>query len=69
MVSKHMKANQKNPKGGIIKKEAPIHVSNVMYLHKGEPTRIVFKVERKEVDGKTVSVKYRIAQKTKEVID
>ena len=29
MVSKHTKPNAKNPQGGIEKKEAPIHVSNV----------------------------------------
>ncbi len=30
MVSKHTKPSAKNPQGGIIKKEAPIHISNVM---------------------------------------
>jgi large subunit ribosomal protein L24 len=69
MVTKHQKASQKSPKGGIIEKEAPIHVSNVMYVHKGEPTRIAFKVERKEIDGKMVNIKYRVAKKTGEVID
>ena len=69
MVTKHMKASQKNPQGGIIKKESPIHVSNVMYLHKGAPTRIAFKVERKEIDGKMVNIKYRVAKKTGDVID
>jgi large subunit ribosomal protein L24 len=69
LVHKHTKATQKYPKGGIVQKESPIHVSNVMLMHKGEPTRIGFKVERKEVDGKTVNIKYRIAKKTGEVID
>jgi len=69
MVTKHTKATQQNPKGGIIQKESPLHVSNVMYLHKGQPTRIAFKVERKEMDGKMVNVKYRVAKKTGEVID
>jgi len=69
MVTKHLKASQQNPQGGIIKKESPIHVSNVMYLHKGEPTRVAFKVERVERDGKMVNIKYRIAKKTGEVID
>ncbi|HNW67814.1 MAG TPA: 50S ribosomal protein L24 [Bacteroidales bacterium] len=41
MVSKHTKANAKNPQGGIIKKEAPIHISNLMYMDaKGVATRI-----------------------------
>ena len=60
-VTKHAKPSQENPKGGIIKKEAPIDASNVMYLYKGKPTRIGFKVE----NGKKV----RIAKKTGEVVD
>ena len=39
---RHTKPNQKNPQGGILEKEAPIHVSNVMILDptNNEPTRI-----------------------------
>jgi len=44
-VSKHEKANAKNPNGGIIHKEAFIDVSNVMYVHKGDVARIQFKIE------------------------
>jgi large subunit ribosomal protein L24 len=42
MVSKHTKPNAQYPQGGIIKKEAPIHISNLMLLDgpSGEPTRI-----------------------------
>ena len=42
MVSKHTKPNAQYPQGGIIKKEAPIHVSNLMLLDgsTGEATRI-----------------------------
>ena len=40
MVSKHVKPNPMNQQGGIIKKENYIHVSNVMYLHDGKPTRL-----------------------------
>jgi len=69
MVTKHVKANQQNPQGGLVKKEAAIHISNVMYLHKGKPTRIGFKVEQKEVNGKMVNVKSRVAKSTGEVID
>ncbi|MCC7232090.1 MAG: 50S ribosomal protein L24 [Bacteroidia bacterium] len=40
MVSKHAKPNAKNTQGGIVKKEAPIHISNVMIIDgKGKPTR------------------------------
>lgn len=42
IVKKHSKATQKNPTGGIIEKEAGIHVSNLMLYDAtiGEPTRI-----------------------------
>jgi large subunit ribosomal protein L24 len=65
MSTKHSKANQKNPKGGIIHQEAPIDASNVMYLHKGNPTRVGFK----SVEGKKGSKKVRIAKSTGDVID
>jgi len=63
IVKKHSKPSQLNPQGGIITKEAPIHVSNVMILDPktGEPTRVGFKVE----DGKKV----RIAKKSGELLD
>jgi large subunit ribosomal protein L24 len=42
MVSKHTKPNAKSPQGGIIKKEAPVHISNLMLIDpaSGKPTRI-----------------------------
>jgi large subunit ribosomal protein L24 len=42
LVSKHTKPNSDNPQGGILKKEAPIHISNLMLVDptSGEPTRI-----------------------------
>lgn len=42
MVSRHSKPSQANPQGGIIRKEAPIHVSNVMLVCPSckKPTRI-----------------------------
>ena len=64
-VSKHSKASQKNPKGGIIHQESPIDASNVMYLHKGKPTRVGFKT----VETKKGSKKVRFAKSTGDVID
>ena len=61
LVTKHTKPSQANPQGGIVQKEAPIDISNVMYLHKGTPTRVGFKM-----DG---DKKVRFAKKTGEVID
>ena len=66
LVSKHTKPNTKAPQGGIIKKEASIHVSNVQLLDpkstaaKPVPTRIGHKF----VDGKKV----RYAKKSGEEI-
>jgi large subunit ribosomal protein L24 len=42
MVSKHTKPHSKAPQGGILKKEAPIHLSNLMLIDptSGKPTRI-----------------------------
>ncbi len=41
MVSKHTKPNAANPQGGIVKKEASIHISNLMVIDgKGNATRI-----------------------------
>ncbi len=42
LVSKHTKPNSDNPQGGILKKEAPVHISNLLLVDptSGEPTRI-----------------------------
>jgi len=69
MISKHMKPNRTNQKGGIMNKEAPLNASNVMYLHNGKPTRIGYRVTVTETNGKRKTVKSRIARTTGEVID
>ena len=62
MVSKNTKPNANNPQGGIIKKEAPIHVSNLSLIDpkSNTATRVGYKV----VDGKKV----RYAKKSGEEI-
>ena len=62
MVSKSTKPSAKNPQGGIIKQEAPIHISNVSLIDpkSGKATRI--RIER---EGKNVK---RIAKKSGEEI-
>lgn len=60
IVSKHTKPNAQNQQGGIIQKEAPIHISNLKLSVGGNATRVGRKVE----DGKTV----RIAKSTGEII-
>jgi large subunit ribosomal protein L24 len=53
MVKRHQKQTQ-SQEGGIVSKEAPIHLSNIAYLGKdGKPTRIGFKIH---ADGKKVRV-------------
>jgi large subunit ribosomal protein L24 len=69
IMTKHQKPNRANQTGGIIKKEAPIHVSNVMYLHHDKPTRLGYKVEVNVIDGKREVVKKRFAKSTGEIID
>ena len=55
MVSKHTKPNAKNPQGGIVKMEAPIHISNLNLLDpkSGKPTRI-----GRRLNDKGVLVRY-----------
>ena len=61
MVKKHNKPNANNPKGGIIEKESPIHISNISFVTKeGNPTRVGYKFEEDK--------KVRISTKTKEII-
>ena len=59
---KHSKPTTANPQGGIVDKEGPIHISNLMLIDPkgGEPTR----VGRKVVDGKLA----RFSKRTGEVI-
>ena len=57
MVSKHTKPSAQNPQGGIVKKEASLHISNVLLVEDGAVVRVGYKV-----DGDT---KTRISKKTK----
>jgi len=59
-VKRHTKPTASSPQGGIVEKEAPIHLSNLMLMVKGQATRVGRKVE----NGNIV----RYAKKTKEVI-
>ena len=64
-VTKHTKASQANPKGGIVHQEAAIDASNVMLVVKGKTTRVGFKT----VEDKKGTKKVRVAKATGEVID
>jgi large subunit ribosomal protein L24 len=62
IVTKHTKPSAQNTKGGIIKKEAPIHISNVLLWD--AKTGAGSKITRSRENGKLV----RIAKKSGEVI-
>ena len=63
LIKKHQKQTQ-TEQGGIITREAPIHVSNVAYLDResGKPSRVGFKIND---DG----TKVRVAKRSGEVLD
>ncbi len=61
MVQRHTKPNQTNPQGGIVPQEAPIDISNVMFVSKGQVSRVGFKMEN--------GSKVRYAKATGEIID
>ena len=62
MVSKHQKPSAQNPQGGIVKKEAPIHISNLSLLDpkSGETTRVGYELRGEK--------KVRFSKKSNEVI-
>ncbi len=57
LVSKHTKPSAQNPQGGIVKKEASLHISNIMLVEDGVAVRVGY-----QVDGGT---KTRVSKKTK----
>ena len=61
MVTKHAKPSAANQNGGIVTKEAPLHISNVMLVVDGKATRVGFKM-----DG---DKKVRVAKATGKTID
>lgn len=63
IVTKATKPTAQHPQGGLIKKEAPIHISNLNLVDPktGKPTRIAI---RRDADGKAI----RISKKSKEEI-
>ena len=63
LATKHTKPNAKNTKGGLVKQEMPIHISNLMLVdNSGKPTRV-----GRQTDTKT-NKSVRVSKKTGEVI-
>jgi len=69
IISRHRKPSQANPQGGIMRQEAPIHLSNVMLLDpkSNEPTRVGKTPITDELTGKTRFVRRSVS--TGETID
>nr|WP_294526109.1 50S ribosomal protein L24 [uncultured Blautia sp.] len=61
IVTKHTKPSAANQQGGIVTKEAPLHISNVMLLVDGKATRVGFQMNGDK--------KVRVAKATGKVID
>ena len=61
-IKRHTRPSQKNTQGGVVEKEAALHVSKLRLVHSGQPTKVGYKTLK---DGKKV----RIARKTGEIID
>lgn len=70
-VKRHTKPNQANPQGGIVTKEATIHVSNVMYADPdtGKPTRLGKKLVESGKGKKKAATWERVAKKSGKVIE
>ncbi|MEN8125647.1 MAG: 50S ribosomal protein L24 [Bacteroidota bacterium] len=60
MISKHTKPSAENPQGGIIKREAAIHISNLMLVENGKTVKVGYRM-----DG---DKKVRFSKASKEVI-
>jgi large subunit ribosomal protein L24 len=67
IIKRHSKPNQRNPQGGIVQREAPIHVSNVMLLDpkNNQITRVGTRVVKDDTTGK--KRRMRVAKATGEM--
>ncbi len=62
LVKRASRPTQENPTGGFVEKEAPIHISNMLPVHKGNVTRVGYKILEN-------NRKVRIASKTGEELE
>lgn len=61
LVTKSEKPNAKNTKGGLVKKEAPIHLSNLMFVEDGKTIRIGRKIDNGKI--------FRYSKKSGKILD
>lgn len=68
VISRHTKPNQKNPQGGIIKREAPINITNIMLMcpKTNQPTRLGMNIIKDEKTGRTTRM--RMSKKSGEIL-
>jgi large subunit ribosomal protein L24 len=68
IIHRHTKPSQKNPQGGIVKREAPINITNVMLMcpKTNQPTRIGSQVLKDEKTGKVTRM--RLSRKSGEIV-
>jgi len=62
IINKHERPTQENPQGGVIKKEASIHSSNILYVENDVPVKIGYKI----LDNGS---KVRFSKKTNNILD
>jgi large subunit ribosomal protein L24 len=65
IIKRHSRPNQKNPQGGIMQREAPIHMSNVMLVDPKTNERVGMMVVKDETTGK--KKRMRVAKSTGEM--
>ena len=73
-ISRHVKPgrSRSNAQGGIVRQEGAIAVSNAMFVHKGKPVRLGYKLEdsgKTDKNGKKIFTKKRIARPSGATID
>ncbi len=68
VISRHTKPNQKNPQGGIVKREAPINITNIMLMcpKTNQPTRLGMNIITDEKTGRTTRM--RLSRKSGEIL-
>jgi len=63
IITKHMKPNAQNPQGGIVKVEAPVHISNVQLWD--AKAKAPARIRRERKDGKAIRISKKTGQEIK----
>lgn len=72
IIKRHTKPRREGDAGGIIEKESPIHISNLMLYYNGQATKVGFKkveaTDESDLKAGKKYVKYRYSKKNDEII-